>query len=168
MKKLFNEFVLADFINGYRKALEDKIDHLQLNMEFTIFPIELKKPVSTEPLETIKQIKNIWDEKIKKKFYKIIIKIPFEGTRELLFCYPIKSDPFDSYKGISVHENLVYATMVSEFSGKSFYTYEVNRIISVLLANLSAIHIEINSWNSGLEELILKNLKNKKDINTPI
>jgi hypothetical protein len=177
MRKLFNEYVLADFINGHRIALKEKIDKLKitdstdldsliikLKREFTISPIELKEPILSEPKETTRLKTNTWDETFKQKVYEISVTIPFNGNQDLFYCHPSVSRLVFLEKGVSINANAVNANIVVEYLGASFYNSVISRIIGTLKTNLPIIHNEIKPWNSGLEELIKKYLEKRKGI----
>lgn len=175
MKKLFNEFILTDYIGGYKKALKKKIDQLEikdstdldslvsgLKSEFIIHQIELKEPVPSEPIEKTILKKDIWDETVQQKVYEIYVKIPFEGNQDLFYCHPSVSKLVYFDKGITINSNSITAKIVLENSGAVFYNTALNRIIGVLKSNLLIIHSEIKPWNLGIETLIKQYLERKK------
>lgn len=177
MGNLFNKYFLNDFVNHYRKSLSEKIGKLEitdatdvvalvdrLKSEFTIYPIDIKEPKPSEPKETSVQRQNMFRETYQQKVFEIFVTIPFEGNKDLFFCYPSTSTVVYLDKSVSINFNNITATIVLDKLDENAYFSKVNEIIGTLKSNLPRIHAEIKPWNDGLENLIKQSLESRKGV----
>lgn len=177
MGNLFNKYFLNDFVNHYRKSLSEKIGKLEitdatdilalvdkLKSEFTIYPIDIKEPKPSEPKETSVQRQNMFRETYEQKVFEIFVTIPFEGNKDLFFCYPSTSTVVYLDKNVSINANNVTATIVLDKLDENAYFSKVNEIIGTLKSNLPRIHAEIKPWNDGLENFIKQSLESRKGV----
>jgi hypothetical protein len=177
MGNLFSKYFLSDFINAYRKGLMDDIDKLEITestdlqpiidrliQKATIEPIEIQEAEPTEPRETTRKRKDIWDRLIDEKIYEIDVTIPFQGNNELFYCQPSTSTVVYLDDSATIHKHKVTATIVLTELDSNKYSSAVNKIIGTLKTNLPRIHSEIEPWNNGLENLIKGQIEKRKGI----
>jgi len=178
MGNIFNKYYLRDYINEYRKKLNEEIDRLEItdsnNTEVlieklvqhaTIVPIEIKEPKPSEPVETTIQRQNMWGESYNQKVFEIFVKIPFDGNKDLFYCMPTAGTAIVYLdKGVSINSGSVTATIVLEELDASKFNSAVSKIIGTLKANLPQIHSEIKSWNDRLDTIIRQALENRKGV----
>jgi hypothetical protein len=177
MGNIFNKYFLSDYIGGYRKSLQERIDKLEitdttdhdrlidsLKGEFTISPIVIGTPRPSEPRETTRQMRNMWDETYDQKIFEINVLIPFEGNHELFYCHPSQSQIVYLDKGVTINTTSVSAKITLDNLDENKYHGEINKIIGVLNSNLPTISAEIAVWNNGLEGLITQLIELRKGV----
>ena len=177
MGNLFNKYYLRDYINGFRKKLDEDIERLEITdttdteqiierliNKARINPIEISTPKPSEPKETKRQHKNMWGEMYYQKVFEIYVQIPFDGNEDLFYCMPSTSTVVYLDKNVSINSGLITATIVLEELDASKYNSEINKIIGTLKTNLPRIHSEIKPWNDNLENYIRQALEKRKGV----
>jgi len=177
MGNLFNKYFLNQYIDSYRKSLNEKIDRLEitdstnldnlverLKEEFTIYPIEIREPQPTAPKETTRQTRNEWGQTYQQKVFEINVNIPFDGNKDLFYCHPSTSTVVYLDEGVSINSGFVAATIILVNLDENAYHSEVSKIIGTLKSNLPRIHAEIKPWNDGIENIIKQTLENRKGV----
>lgn len=177
MGNLFNKYCLSEYINAYRKKLNEDIDRLEItdstNTEdvinrllsrATIETIEILEPEPSEPKETTRSRQNMWNETYNQKVFEIFVTIPFTGNKDLFYCMPSSSTVVYLDKNATINSNSVTANIVLEELDATKFNSEVSKIIGTLKSNLPRIHSEIKPWNDGLEAFIKQALEQRKGV----
>tara|TARA_B100000809_G_scaffold264413_1_gene320179 strand:+ start:2013 stop:3218 length:1206 start_codon:yes stop_codon:yes gene_type:complete len=177
MENLFNKHYLQDFINDYRKKLNEDIDSLEitdstntediisnLKSRATIHPINIREPKPSEPRETTRQRQNDWGESYSQKVYEIYVTIPFDGNKDLFYCMPYSSTVVYLDKGVNITSNHISAKIVLTELDSTKFNSEVNGIIGTLKTNLPQIHSEIKLWNDSLDSFIRQSIEKRKGV----
>ena len=174
---IFNEFFLPHYIEIERKALAKEIDGLEIsdstdlsalmeNLEakYTIQPLELLEPIPSKPKETKQNFQTRWGETYEKKVFEILVKIPFNGQRQLFDCYPSTAAIVNLDKGVAIVNNNITATITLDKLDATRFNDAVSNIKSELSRNIPRINREIQPWNKGLLKLIKNLLENRKGV----
>lgn len=177
MENPFNKYYLSEYINAYRKNLNEDIDKLEITnstntdqiierliSKATIEPIEIGVPQPSEPKETTRQRKNMWGELYNQKVFEIFVSIPFDGNKDLFYCIPSTSTVVYLDKGVSINSGKITATIVLEDLDTSKYNSEISKIVGTLKTNLPSIHSEIKPWNDNLENYIRQALEKRRGV----
>lgn len=179
MGNLFNKYHLSEYINAYRKKLQEDIDKLEITdstdlealvdkliMAATINPIELQDPIPSEPRETTRQRQDMVMGTYNEKVYEIDVTIPFEGDKDLFYCSPSTSTIVYLDKNFTINSGSVSGKVVLSSLDPNFYKSEVSKVVGILKTNLPTVHGEIEAWNIGLEACIRQSLEKRKGVVT--
>lgn len=177
MGNLFNKYFLGDYIDAYRKKLNEEIDKLEitdstniddlvekLKISATINPIVLQEPRPSEPKETTRRRESMFGETYNQKVYEIFVTIPFEGNRDLFYCSPSTSAIVYLKADFKINSNSVTGTITLTDLDPNAYNEEINKVVGTLKSNLPRIHAEIKPWNDGLEANIRQALEKRKGV----
>lgn len=177
MGNLFNKYFLSDFINMYRKKLQEDINKLEItdssDLEIiveklvsraTIQPIETLNPKPSKPRETVRQQKNMWGETYDQKVYEIHVTIPFTGNHDLFYCYPSTSTVVYLDKDFQINHSSVSGKIVLVDLDPNTYKSKIEKVFGTLNSNLPRIHSEIKPWNDALENHVKRLLENRKGL----
>jgi hypothetical protein len=174
---VFNKYFLSDYISNVRKVLSNEIDSLEitdstdlyvltenLELKYTIQPIELLDPIPSKPKETTRNIQNHWGETYEQKVFEIFVRIPFNGQRELFDCFPSTSGIVYFDKGVNINRSDITATITLDTLDATKFNSAVSKIKSELNRNIPRINSEIEPWNKGLSQLITQLIENRKGV----
>ncbi|WP_396601425.1 hypothetical protein [Algibacter sp. R77976] len=174
---VFNKYFLSDYISNVGKVLSNEIDSLEitdttdlylltenLELKYTIQPIELLEAIPSKPKETTRKIQNHWGETYEQKVFEIFVKIPFNGQRELFDCFPSTSGIVYLDKGVNINRSDITATITLDNLDATKFNSAVSKIKSELNRNIPRINSEIEPWNKGLSQLITRLIENRKGV----
>lgn len=174
---LHNKYFLSEYINSVRKALNEKVDKLEitdstdisdlierLKAEFTIESIVIKEPQPSEPKETYQERMNMFRETYKQKVFKIDVIIPFDGNPDLFYCHPSTSTVVYLNNNVKINKGYVSASIILDDLDENKYKSAIGKIVSDLSTNIPRVNSEIAPWNNSLESYIRQLLEQRKEV----
>ena len=177
MGSLHNKYFLNEYINAVRKTLIEKVDKLEitdsinindlverLKTEFTIYPIAIQEPQPSEPKETYQEMVSMFNERYKKKVFKIDVIIPFDGNADLFSCSPSSCTVVYLDKSVSIKTNHASASIILDDLDENKYKSAVGKIVGDLSMNIPRVNSEIAPWNNALEGYIKQLLEQRKGV----
>lgn len=180
MSIVFNECPLSRFINKFKENLSSEVDKLEitdltninqllerLKREFTIIPLELKKPLPSEPRESKIGRTRSYGDVYMQKVIELDVTIPFEGNCQLFNCSPslLSSSPVIYLPdNVFINTNNIRIRIILDDLDSDEYNTQIDKIISDLSSNIPIINTEIAPWNNGLENHIIQLLEQRKGV----